>query len=143
MIAGAILVGLYLVPVVAMLILRLSLWGLVGVMEGEAGLYLIMLFYALVLLAPLWFIGIALLGTGRSKQRGRVKGSIAAWILAVGGLPASAVLIAAAIRALCGDASCRAPFYSALTIAFVGIAVLTPIVVASVAWLIWGRPRTA
>jgi hypothetical protein len=142
-IAGAILVGLYLVPVVAMLILRLSLWGLAGVMEGEVGIYLIMMFYALVLLAPLWVVGIALLGTGRSQQRGPVRGAIAVWILAVGGLPVSASLIAVAMWALCGDASCRAPFYSALTIAFVGIAVLTPVVVASVAWLIWGRPRIA
>ncbi len=72
-----------------------------------------------------------------------VRGAVAVWILAVCGLPVSAALIAVAMWALCDDASCRAPFYSGLPIAFVGIALLTPVVVASVAWLIWGRPRTA
>jgi hypothetical protein len=144
-IAGAILLGLYLLPVLAILVLTLRylIYVMRGVEEGGEGIFLIMVFYSLVLLAPLWFVGIALLGAGRSNQRGPVRGAIAVWILAVCGLPVSAVLIAVAMWALCGDASCRAPFYSALTIAFVGIAVLTPIVVASVAWLIWGRPRTA
>ncbi len=144
-IAGAILLGLYLVPVVAILVfaLRYLIDVMRGVMEGGEGILLVILFYSLVLLAPLWFVGIALIGVGRSKQRGPVRGAVAVWILAVCGLPVSAALIAVAMWALCGDASCRAPFYSAFTIAFIGIAVLTPVVVASVAWLIWGRPRTA
>jgi len=144
-IAGAILVGLYLIPVLAILVftLRYLIYVMRGVVEGGEGIYLIILAYSLVLLAPLWFVGIALLGVGRSKQRGPVRGAIAVWILAVCGLPVSAALIAVAMWALCDDASCRAPFYSGLPIAFVGIALLTPVVVASVAWLIWGRPRTA
>lgn len=144
-IAGAILLGLYLLPVVAVLVFALKylIEVMRGVVEGGEGIYLIILAYSLVLLAPLWFVGIALLGVGRSKQRGPVRGAIAVWILAVCGLPVSAVLIAVAMWAFCDDAGCRAPFYSAFTIAFVGIALLTPVVVASVAWLIWGRPRTA
>lgn len=137
--------GLYLIPVVAVLIfaLRYLIDVMRGVMEGGEGIHLVLLFYSLVLLAPLWFLGIALLGAGRSKQRGPVRGAIAAWILAVCGLPVSAALIAVAIWALCGDEGCRATFLSAFTVAFVGIAVLTPVVAASVAWLIWGKPRTA
>ena len=144
-IAGAILLGLYLLPVLAILVLTLRylIYVMRGVEESGEGIFLIILFYLLVLLAPLWFVGIALLGVGRSKQRGPVRGAIAVWILAVCGLPVSAVLIAVAMWAFCDDAGCRAPFYSAFTIAFVGIALLTPVVVASVAWLIWGRPRTA
>lgn len=137
--------GVYLIPVVAVLVfaLRYLIDVMRGVMEGGEGIYLVILFYLLVLLSPLWFVGIALLGVGRSKQRGPVRGAIAAWILAVCGLPVSAALIAVAIWALCGDEGCRARFLSAFTVAFVGIAVLTPVVVASVAWLIWGKPRTA
>ena len=144
-IAGAILLGLYLLPVLAILVLTLRylIYVMRGVEEGGEGIFLIILFYSLVLLSPLWFVGIALLGVGRSKQRGPVRGTIAVWILAVCGLPVSAVLIAVAMWAFCDDAGCRAPFYSAFTIAFIGIGVLTPVVVASLAWLIWGRPRTA
>jgi hypothetical protein len=40
--------------------------------------------FALVLLTPILVVGIALLGVGRSKQRGRVRDAIVAWILAVG-----------------------------------------------------------
>jgi hypothetical protein len=144
-IAGAILLGLYLLPVVVILVvtLRYLIYVMRGVEESGEGIFLIILFYLLVLLAPLWFVGIALIGVGRSKQRGPVRGAIAVWILAVCGLPVSAALIAVAMWAFCDDAGCRAPFYSAFTIAFIGIGVLTPVVVASVAWMIWGRPRTA
>ena len=144
-IAGAILLGLYLIPVVVILVLSLRylIYVMRGVVEGGEGIYLIILAYLLVLLAPLWFVGIALLGVGRTKQRGPVRGAVAVWILAVCGLPVSAALIAVAMWALCDDAGCRAPVDSVFTIAFVGIGVLTPVVVASVAWLIWGRPRTA
>lgn len=137
--------GVYLIPVVAVLVfaLRYLIDVMRGVMEGGEGIYLVILFYFLVLLSPLWFVGIALLGVGRSKQRGPVRGAIAAWILAVCGLPVSAALIAVAIWALCGNEGCRETIFSAFTVAFVGIAVLTPVVVASVAWLIWGKPRTA
>ena len=144
-IAGAILLGLYLIPVVVILVLALRylIYVMRGVEEGGEGIFLIILFYVLVTLAPLWFVGIALIGVGRTKQRGPVRGAVAVWILAVCGLPVSAALIAVAMWALCDDAGCRAPVDSVFTIAFVGIGVLTPVVVASVAWLIWGRPRTA
>lgn len=72
----------------------------------------------LVLAAPTWYIGVPLLATGRSQQRGPVKRSVLAWIIAMAFLPA--VFIAGALGAL-------------LLLAFVPS-------VAATAWLVWGKP---
>jgi hypothetical protein len=72
----------------------------------------------LVLAAPTWYIGVPLLATGRSQQRGPVKSSVLAWIIAMTFLPA--VFIAGALGSL-------------LLLAFVPS-------VAATAWLVWGKP---
>ena len=95
-------------------------------------------FFALVLLTPIWVVGIALLGVGRSKQRGRVRGAIVAWILAVGGLPGIAILIAAGNWA--GNSGGIDGTGIALMIILSGIPVLSVLALASGAWLVWGRP---
>lgn len=55
--------------------------------------------YGRVLLSPRWFAGMALLRVARSQQRGRMRGAILAWIVAVGGLPGVAALIPVALWA--------------------------------------------
>ena len=72
----------------------------------------------LVLGAPTWYIGVPLLATGRSQQRGPVKRSVLAWIIAMAFLPA--VLISGALGSLS-------------LLAFVPS-------VAATAWLVWGKP---
>ena len=97
--------------------------------------------FALLALTPLWIIGIVLLGAGRSQQRGPVKGATAAWILAIGGMPAIGLLLSAVMSLLgAGQDSLSGVAFAAL---LVGIPVLTVLALVSGAWLTWGRPRTA
>ena len=136
-IAGSILVVLYLVPAVVWL--AGIAWALIR--QQELPMQFLIWFFALVILTPVWVVGIALLGAGRSQQRGRVKGAIVAWVVAVGGLPGIAVLIAAANWA--GNSGGTAGTGIALTIILSGIPVLSVLGLAAGAWLVWGRPRTA
>ena len=133
-IAGAILVVLYIVPTVVWLV-GLG-WALIR--QQELPMQFLIWFFALVLLTPIWVVGIALLGVGRSKQRGRVRGAIVAWILAVGGLPGIAILIAAGNWA--GNSGGIDGTGIALMIILSGIPVLSVLALASGAWLVWGRP---
>ena len=137
-IAGAILVGLYLVPAVALI--TWFVWGLFTSAEAASMVFVFWLF-ALLALTPLWVVGIALLGAGRSQQRGRVTGATAAWILAIGGMPAIGLLLSAVMSLLgAGQDSLSGVAFAAL---LVGIPVLTVLALVSGAWLTWGRPRTA
>ena len=96
--------------------------------------------FALLALTPLWIIGIALLGAGRSQQRGPVKGATAAWILAIGGMPAIGFLMTVVLSLLnAGQDSLGGIAFGALV---VGIPLLTVLALVSGAWLTWGKPRT-
>ena len=137
-IAGAILVVIYLIP--AVLLIAWFLWGLLTSAQAASMVFVFWLF-ALLALTPLWIIGIALLGAGRSQQRGPVKGATGAWILAIGGMPAIGVLLTA-VTSLLGagqDSLGGLAFYALL----VGIPLLTVLALVSGAWLTWGKPRTA
>ena len=137
-IAGAILVVIYLVPAVALI--AWFVWGLLTAAEAASMVFVFWLF-ALLALTPLWIIGIALLGAGRSQQRGPVKGATAAWILAIGGMPAIGLLLSAVMSLLgAGQDSLSGVAFAAL---LVGIPVLTVLALVSGAWLTWGKPRTA
>lgn len=137
-IAGAILVVIYLVPALALI--AWFLWGLSTSAEAASMVFVFWLF-GLLALTPLWIIGIALLGAGRSQQRGPVVGATAAWILAVGGMPAIGALLLATFSLLgTGQDTPGALAFVALV---VGIPLLTVLALASGAWLTWGRPRTA
>lgn len=133
-IAGAILVMFYIVPVVVWLV-GMG-WALIR--QQELPMQFLIWFFALVLLTPVWVVGIALLGVGRSKQRGRVRGAIVAWILALSGLPGIAILIAAGNWA--GSSGGTAGTGIALLVILSGIPVLSVLALASGAWLVWGRP---
>ena len=133
-IAGAILVMFYIVPTVVWLV-GLG-WALIR--QQELPIQFLIWFFALVLMTPIWVVGIALLGVGRSKQRGRVRGAIVAWILAVGGLPGIIILIAVGNWA--GSSGGTAGTGIALAIILSGIPVLSVLALASGAWLVWGRP---
>lgn len=133
-ISGAILVMFYVVPAVIWLV-GLG-WALIR--EQELPLQFLIWFFALVLMTPVWVIGIALLGVGRSRQRGRVRGATVSWILAVGGLPGIAILIAAGNWA--GSSGGMSGTGIALTIILSGVPVLSALALASGAWLVWGRP---
>ena len=137
-IAGAILVVIYLVP--AVLLIAWFLWGLLTSAQAASMVFVFWLF-ALLALTPLWIIGIALLGAGRSQQRGPVTVATAAWILAIGGMPAIGVLLTAVTSLLsAGQDSLGGFAFAAL---LVGIPVLTVLALVSGAWLTWGKPRTA
>jgi hypothetical protein len=133
-IAGAILVVLYIFPTVVWLVGM----GWAFIRQQELPLQFLIWFFALVLMTPIWVIGIALLGVGRSRQRGRVRGAIVAWILAVGGLPGIAIVIAAGNWA--GSSGGAAGTGIALAVILTGIPVLSVLALASGAWLVWVRP---
>lgn len=136
-IAGAILVGIYLVPAAALI--AWFVWGLFTSMQA-ASMVLVFWLFALLALTPLWIIGIALLGAGRSQQRGPVKGATAAWILAIGGMPAIGAILAATFWLLnAGQDSLGGFAFAGLLL---GIPLLTVLALVSGAWLTWGRPRT-
>jgi len=135
-ITGAVLVGLYLLPAVAMM-----MWFLWGLSAASQAMSMIFPFWlaALLALAPLWEVGIALLGLGRSQQRGSVRAAPLAWILALGGMPVIGVLMVASIGLLsAGQDTLGGVSFTALVI---GIPVLTLLALLSGAWLTWGRPR--
>jgi len=137
-IAGAIITVVYLVPALALIVW--FVWGLIDASEARSMVFLFWLI-ALLALTPLWLIDIALLGVGRSRQRGPVRGATAAWVLAVGGLPAIGALISVVLESASSGQD------GLVTIAFValvvGIPVLLALALGSGAWLTWGRPRAA
>lgn len=137
-IAGAILVGAYLLPAGALI--AWFLWGLATSATAASMVFVFWLF-GLLALTPLWIIGIALLGAGRSQQRGPVQGATAAWILALGGLPAIGALLGLTFSLLnTGQDTLGGLGFVALV---VGIPLLTVLALLSGAWLTWGRPRAA
>ena len=136
-IAGAILVVIYLVP--AVVLITWFVWGLFTSMEAASMVFAFWL-VALLALTPLWVIGIALLGAGRSQQRGPVRGATIAWILAIGGMPAIGFLMTVVVSLLnAGQDSLGGIAFGALV---VGIPLLTVLALVSGAWLTWGKPRT-
>ena len=136
MIAGSILVGLYLLPALALIA-----WFVSGLLTASEAMSMVFVFWliALLLLMPLWIVGIALLGVGRAQQRGPVTGSVAAWVLAIGAMPAIGVLLTLTVSAAGGGGDAVAGVaFAALVI---GIPVLMVLSLASGAWLTWGKPR--
>ncbi|MFM1966163.1 MAG: hypothetical protein RL134_1888 [Actinomycetota bacterium] len=137
-ITGAILVVLYLIAAIALLVWFLS--GLVTSPEAMSMVFPFWLF-AFLMATPLWVGGIAMLGSGRARQRGPVRGAVIAWILAIGGMPAIGVLLTTTISLVTsGLDSLGGVAFAALII---GIPVLTVVALAGGAWLTWGRPRAA
>lgn len=135
-VSGAILVGLYLLPAVALI--AWFVWGLLTSMEAMSMVFAFWI-VALLALTPLWIVGIALLGAGRSQQRGPVRAATAAWVLAIGGMPTIGVLLTAVTSLLGVGQEALGGFAFALLVA--GIPVLTVLALASGAWLTWGKPR--
>lgn len=137
-IAGAILVGVYLVP--AIVLIAWFVWGLLTA-AGAMSMVFPFWLLALVLLSPLWIAGIALLGAGRARQRGSVRGRTLAWVLAIGGMPAIGVLLTASVSLLSAGQEALGGFaFGALV---VGIPLLTALALLSGAWLTWGKTRVA
>lgn len=135
-IAGAILVGLYLLPAVAMIA-----WFISGLITSDETMGMVFPFWLMALLAltPLWLAGIAMLGIGRAQQRGPVAGAVIAWILALGGMPAIGFILTMTIS-LAGsgqDGVASASFVALL----ISIPLLTVLALLSGAWLTWGRRR--
>ncbi|MBM3688065.1 MAG: hypothetical protein FJW80_00130 [Actinobacteria bacterium] len=70
------------------------------------------LLYWTILAAPTWYVGVPLLGIGRTQQRGPVKYSVWAWVVALAVLP----------------------------VVFVATPLASVPSVAAAAWLVWGKP---
>jgi hypothetical protein len=137
-IAGAILVIVYLIPAVALIA-----WFVSALATSAEAASLVFVFWLFGLLAftPVWIVGIALLATGRSRQRGPVTGATAAWILAVGGMPAIAILLGIVFSLLNTGQDTLGGI--ALVALVVGVPLLTVLALLSGAWLTWGKPRAA
>lgn len=114
-IAGAILTVLSLLILIAVAVN----WFVLALDPNTRGIAYFPGFLALlVLAAPTWYIGVPLLATGRSQQRGPVKRSVLAWVIALIYLPV--LVIAGSLGLL-------------FLLAFVPS-------VAATAWLVWGKP---
>jgi len=137
-VSGAILVALYLLPAVAMIV-----WFLAGLVTSDEAMGMVFPFWliALLVLTPLWIAGIALLGAGRAQQRGPVSGSVIAWILALGGMPAIGVVLVVTVSLLGTGQDWVAG--ASFAVLLVSIPLLTVLALLSGAWLTWGRPRTS
>ena len=89
----------------------------------------------LALATPTWTLGIVLLGIGRQRQRGQVRGAIAAWIIALAGLPLVGSLLMGAVSSAGSDG---------VPVVFIALVVSIPLAIigslAAGAWLVWGRP---
>ncbi|MFM9135091.1 MAG: hypothetical protein ACKOT0_06615 [bacterium] len=137
-VSGAIVVVLYLVPTLALVVWFVS--GLVG--GGDVAASMIFPFWLMGLLAltPLWIIGILLLGFGRRRQRGPVKGDVAAWIVAIAGIPAIGVLFGFLLSLIQAMPSGEGVGLSQF--AFVAFVISIPVLflaaLAAGAWLAWG-----
>lgn len=135
-ISGALVAG---VPLVFAIV-----WATFAAASGVFGDALIMLTtIGLPFVSPTWFLGVALLAIGRSRQRGPVKASVLAWIVALAAVPAAFVaflfVYSNSLAASYADASEPLP-----PIGNYAVVALTPLaIVASlvaVAWLVWGKP---
>ena len=137
-IAGAILVVLYLIAAIAMLVWFIS--GLVTSPEAMSMVFVFWLF-ALLMLTPVWVGGIALLGSGRARQRGPVAGAVIAWILAIGGFPAIGAILMTLISFI--PAANDSLVGVAFAVVVIGIPVLALLALLGGAWLTWGKPSAA
>jgi len=143
-IAGGILAGLYVIITVV-----LFAWFAQGLATGgETALSMVFPFWLIGWLAftPLWLAGIGMLGIGRSRQRGPVRASVVAWIIALGSVPLIPVILSGLMSVLSSglDVSTEG---AASTVAFailVASIVLMPLIaLAAGAWLTWGAPQRA
>lgn len=80
------------------------------------------LVYWFILAAPTWYVGVPLLAIGRSQQRGPVKLSVLAWVIAM------ALLLFVLVATGIGNWQ------------FVVFPVSFLPSVAAAAWLVWGKP---
>lgn len=108
-IAGGILTGFSVVVSIAAAVATISAMSAERV-YGIA--FFGILLYWVILAAPTWYVGVPLLGLGRTQQRGPVKYATLAWVVALLMLPV--VFVATAL-------------------AFIPSA-------AAAAWLVWGKP---
>ena len=108
-IAGGILTGLSVLGTIAACVATISAL----TAERTYGIaFFGILLYWMILAAPTWYVGVPLLGLGRTQQRGPVKFAVLAWVIALILLPVVAVLTPLA----CVPS------------------------VAAAAWLVWGKP---
>ncbi len=120
--------------------------------------------------SPTWFLGVALLAIGRSRQRGPVKASVVAWIVALAAVPAAILVFIVAystsLDALYAGASEPLPpvgnyavvalmglptvglllasAASGATWVFYALIAAIPLsivaMIGGLAWLVWGKP---
>ena len=129
-IAGGILAGISVAITVATCVYFVT-----GLIEGPEAMSMIFVFLLLgwlLLATPTWIAGIVLLGLGRQRQRGQVRGYLVAWIIALGGLPLVGMLLMSAAS----SAGSQVLFFA--LIASIPLAIIGSI--AAGAWLVWGKP---
>lgn len=105
--------------------------GMISSPEAMSMVFPFLLIGWLTFAMPTWFIGVPVLGLGRARQRGPVKGAKAAWVVTLAGLPTVAVLLFLTAA-------------SGASVAFNSLIVAIPIAIVAmiggVAWLVWGKP---
>lgn len=134
-ISGAIITGISLAITLAAIVYFID--GMVRSAEAMSMVFPFLLLGWLALAIPTWTVGILLLGMGRQKQRGVVRGSTVAWIVAVGALPVIGFLLSSAMGAAMGGSSIV--FYA--LIASIPLMIVLSIVAG--AWLVWGKSASA
>ena len=108
--------------------------GMISSPEAMSMVFPFLLMFWIFFAAPTWYLGLLLIGIGRSQHRGPVAWAPLAWILACALFPLISLqmILLGAVEPS-----------SALFIVFVvSIPVLIIAGFASAAWLLWGKPRT-
>ena len=134
-IIGAIITGISLAITLAAVVYFVD--GMLTSAEAMSMVFPFLLLGWLALAIPTWALGIWLLGLGRQRQRGAVRGSAVAWIVAIGALPAIGFLLSLAMGAATGGAAIV--FYALI----VSIPLMIVLSIAAGAWLVWGKPASA
>jgi hypothetical protein len=130
-IAGAVLLGVYAL-MSALLLVFLTDGGRHSPLDDGLDKVIPLLWTFWILALPVWTVGVIMIGRGRQRRRGRVKGARVAWSAALAALPTIVVLFVIIIAA-------AVPFGNAavyLIIACVVVVIVSPI---GAFWLIWGR----
>ena len=127
-IGGGIITGISLVITGAAVAYFIS--GIISSPEAMSMVFPFLLIGWLTFALPTWFVGVPLLGLGRARERGPVRGATAAWIVTLVGLPTVALLLVSA-------ASGASWVFYALIVA-IPAAIIAMIV--GLVWLVWGKP---
>jgi hypothetical protein len=134
-ISGAIILSIGVLVTVAALIYVITGLSTPGGDQAMSMIFVFILLGWLFFGAAPWYLGLVLIGLGRRKQRGPVRGEVLAWILACAVYP----VVTAQLSLLMGGTGNEATFL----IFVISIPVLIVVSWVGAALLIWGKPKAS